>query len=255
MGILDKLLKRGKKEKIGEEVRYILKRRDATGGMVKVAELQEPMPIDDLYQSLAPGVYSLHAYKKGQTGFEVVWGPVEVLGEEQAAKEATVTTKTRSVFGGVREVAEDFKAMKEDLAVFFDTFGPMFGYGKSSGQQKTLIEQLKEAREMKDTLDKIFPSSTTKSQEIPIAGSIPAWMVYAPKVVDESMDHIEKRLAKWGVIGETGAGAAPKEIIKLPEKPKAAEVKLPEKPKVEEIEAKRESEEEKESGESEESGS
>jgi hypothetical protein len=237
-----------------EEVRYILKKQLPGQGMAKVAELKEPMPIDDLYQSLSPGIYSLHKYKKGQTGFEVVWGPVEVLGEEQAAKEATVTTKTRSVFGGVREVAEDFKAMKEDLAVFFDTFGPMFGYGKG-GQQKTLIEQLKEAREMKDTLDKIFPSSTTKSQDIPIAGSIPAWMVYAPKVVDESMDNIEKRLAKWGVIGETGAGAAPKEIIKLPEKPKAAEVKLPEKPKAEEIEAKRESEEEKESGESEESGS
>jgi hypothetical protein len=238
-----------------EEVRYILKKQLPGQGMAKVAELKEPLPIDDLYQSLSPGIYSLHKYKKGQTGFEVVWGPVEVLGEEQTAKEATVTTRSRSVFSGVREIAEDFKAMKEDLSAFFETFGPMFGYGKG-GQQKTLIEQLKEAREMKDTLDKIFPTSTTKSQEIPIAGSIPAWMVYAPKVVDESMDNIERRLAKWGVIGESSAGAAPKEIIKLPEKPKVVKtevVKLPEKPK-EEIEAKKASEE-KESGESEESGS
>ena len=84
MGILDRLLRRGKKKEVGEEVRYILKKRDKTGGMVKVSELAEPTPIDDLYQNLVPGMYSLHKYKKGQVGFEVVWGPIEVLGEESS---------------------------------------------------------------------------------------------------------------------------------------------------------------------------
>ena len=90
MGILDKIFRRGKKKGVGEGVRYILKRREASGGMVKVTELQEPVSIDDLYQSLAPGIYSLHSYRKGQTGFDVVWGPVEVLGEEPKERAAKV---------------------------------------------------------------------------------------------------------------------------------------------------------------------
>ena len=273
MGILDRILRRKKKVSVGEEVRYILKKQGPGGGMVKVSELTEPQPIEDLYQNLVPGMYSLHKYKKGQTGFEVVWGPVEVLGEE-APKEGAAAVR-RSPFAGLREWANEMKEAKEDLAGAFEVLGPMAGYTKAGeGKQKTVVEQLQEAKAQKVVLDDLFPGSTTKSEDVPIEGKIPAWLVYAPQVVDKSMDSIEKRLTRWGLIEEQGVGSGgEKEFIRLPEKPKAAKerkesvaeteaveeggvIKLPEKPvaktEVREVDVKEEKEkkgEEKSGGE------
>ena len=220
MGILDKIFRRGKKKGVGEGVRYILKRREASGGMVKVTELQEPVSIDDLYQSLAPGIYSLHSYRKGQTGFDVVWGPVEVLGEEP--KERTAKVVRGSPFAGLREFAEEMKQVKEDITVAFETLGPMAGFEKpGESKSKTILEQLKEAKTEQRELNELFPSSTTKSADIPISGSIPAALVYAPQAIDQSMDAIEKRLRRWGLVEEEGVGAVGhREVIRMPEKPK-----------------------------------
>ena len=244
MGILDKIFRRSKQKVIGEEARYILKKQGKGGGMTKVSELTEPTTIEELYESLSPGIYSLHKYKKGQTGFEVVWGPVEVLGEAEAAT-TIATTPRRNMFSGMREMAEDITAMKEDMTVFMGVFGPIFGYGKpeEGKERKTIFEEIKEARGMQKDLNEIFPLASTGggvgASTIPVSGSIPAIAVYLPQVIDESMGRIEQRLQRWGLIGETnpleGEG---REIIKLPEKPKMksteGKINLPEKGEKEE---------------------
>jgi len=237
MGILDKLLRRGKKKEVGEEARYILKKRDKTGGMVKVSELAEPTPIDDLYENLVPGIYSLHKYKKGQTGFEVVWGPVEVLGEEAPA--ASTEVRRASPFAGLRQYAEEMKQTKEDLVASMEVLGPMLGYQKpGESKPKSLLDEIKEAKAQQKDLNEFFPLSTSKSQDIPIAGSIPAYMVYAPQMIDQAMDAVEKRLNRWGLIeGAAEGGAGAPEIIKLPDKPKRAEEKREEKETEKETEA------------------
>lgn len=224
MGLLD-FFRRKKEIKVEEQrAKYVLKKK-TKAGWTKVMDLPKMMSPDELYPALSPGVYVVHKYEKGASGFTDS-GPVfEVMGEEK--KEEAVQPRTRSVFSGLREMAEDFKGMKEDLAVFFTTFGPIFGFKSAEeAKPKSLLEELKEARMMKEDLDKIFPSSTTKSQEIPISGSIPAWMVYAPKVVDESMENIEKRLRRWGVVEEAGGGIRGEgEFIKLPGRPAAQQTK------------------------------
>ena len=219
MGFLDRF--RGKKkEKDGEGVAtYVLKRRVASGGMEKVLELKEPATIDSLYETLSPGIYALHKYKKGQSGFEQLW-QAEVLGEEP--KEEVAKRTRASPFAGLREFAEEMKQTKEDLTVALETLAPMVGFVKPGElTQKTIVEQLREAKAEQKDLNDLFPSSTTKSADIPISGSIPAALVYAPQVIDQSMDAIEKRLRRWGLVEEEGIGAVEhKEVIKMPDKPK-----------------------------------
>lgn len=224
MSFLRRLFKK-KKGVIGEEdVRYILKKQLPGQGMTKVADLKEPTPIDDLYQNLVPGLYSLHKYKKGQSGFEVVWGPIEVTGE--TPKEGAVQpARVGGPLSGLRQWAEEMKQTKEDLAVVADVLAPMMGYTKPGEvKQKTVIEQLKEAKTEQQTLNELFPLANTASQQIPISGSIPAALAYAPTMIDQSLDAVEKRLRRWGLVEEEGVGEVEhKEIIKLPEKPKRAE--------------------------------
>jgi len=219
MGLLDRF--RGKKkEKDGEGVAtYVLKRRVASGGMEKVLELKEPATIDSLYETLSPGIYALHKYKKGQSGFEQLW-QAEVLGEEP--KEEVAKRTRAGPFAGLREFAEEMKQTKEDLTVALETLAPMVGFVKPGElTQKTIVEQLREAKAEQKDLNDLFPSSTTKSADIPISGSIPAALVYAPQVIDQSMDAIEKRLRRWGLVEEEGIGAVEhKEVIKMPDKPK-----------------------------------
>lgn len=220
MGLLDVFRRKKSVKEVKEQAKYVLKKK-AKNGWIKAMELPRMMTPEELYPNLAPGFYIVHKYEKGATGFTEA-GPVfEVLGEEPP--ERATMPRRQSPLAGLREYAEEMKGIKDDLSVFLEVFGPMAGYSKlGENEPKGLIEQLKEAREMKDTLETIFPSSTTKSEAVPISGSIPAWMVYAPEVVDRSMDNIEKRLRRWGFIEEIGLGAGgEREIIKLPEKPKA----------------------------------
>jgi hypothetical protein len=244
MGRFD-FLRRKKGAKDGEsDVSYILKRRSSGGGMEKVMELKQPTTIDALYQTLTPGVYALHKYEKGKSGFEQLW-TAEVLGEKEEKEEAI--PQRESPFAGLRRFAEDIKQSKEDLGAAMEVIGPMMGYAKpGESKQVSVVEQLKEAKQELKDLQDIFPQSTTGTKEIPITGSVPAALVYAPQVLEQSLDAIEKRLDRWGLVeGKSAQGAGSQEIIKLPEKPKAMEkrevkaeketvIKMPEKPSVSE---------------------
>jgi ribosomal protein L12E/L44/L45/RPP1/RPP2 len=242
VGVFDRFRKK-KKEKDGEaEISYVLVRRTAKGGMQKVMPLAEPVSIENIYESLEPGTYALHKYMKGQSGFEELWIH-DVLGDEKG-KEETTHTKT-SPFAGLREYAQEMKAVRDDLTTVFETIGPMIGFQKVGAtaaevKQKTLIEQLEEAKGDQEKLNKIFPLAATGSggfEKIPISGSIPAMLAYAPQVVDQALDMIEKRLTKMGLVeGEGVATKRQEEIIKLPPKPKQKEERKEEKTEEEQTE-------------------
>jgi hypothetical protein len=237
MGFLDRF--RGKKKvKDGEGVAtYVLKRRTASGGMEKVLELKEPATIESLYESLSPGIYCLHKYQKGQSGFDQLW-QAEVLGEEP--KEGATRPTLASPFAGLRKYAEDMKAAQDDLKATFEVLGPMAGFKKAGeSSEDEILNVLETAKKKKERYENLFPSATTDSQKIPISGSIPAVVAYAPTLIDQSLDSVEKRLKKWGLVEEVGSETVEhKEIIKMPEKPKRAmEKKAEEEAKKEEDEA------------------
>jgi hypothetical protein len=237
MGLLDRFRKK-KQVKAEEGAKYVLTRKGAKGGFEKVMDLARMMSPEELFPQLVPGVYVVHKYEKGSSGFTES-GPVfEVTGDE--AKEGVAQPVRGSPFAGLREFAEEMRQTKEDLTVALETLAPMVGFVKpGESKQKSLIEQIKEAKADQQTLNDAFPLANTSSQQIPISGSIPAVVAYAPTLIDQSMDSIEKRLKKWGLVEEAGAEAVEhKDVIKMPEKPtKAMEKKAEEETKKEESEA------------------
>lgn len=221
MGILDRFRKK-KQVKAEEGPKYVLKRKGAKGGFEKVMDLTRMMMPEELYPMLVPGFYVVHKYEKGASGFTESGQVFEVIGDE--AKEGSTQPTRAGPLSGLRQWAEEMKQTKEDLAVVADVLAPMMGYSKPGEvKQKTVIEQLKEAKADQRELNDLFPSSTTKSQDIPISGSIPAALVYAPQMIDQSLDAVEKRLKRWGLVEEEGIGTVEhKEVIKMPDKPKRA---------------------------------
>ncbi len=223
MGLLERLGIRKSKVAM-PDVKYVLKRRASNGGMAKVMELKAPVTIEDVYQHLEPGIYALHKYTRGQSGFEQMWQH-EVLGEER--QKAVTTEKKTSPFSGLRQFAEDIKSAQDDLNEAFTILGPMMGF-KKEGESKTksVVEQLKEAKEDLKTLQELFPPATTGAKEIPVRGDIPAWMVYAPQAVDILLDNVEKRLYKWDLIApEKKEDTSTKEFINIPNRPETISAK------------------------------
>lgn len=221
MGVLD-FFRRGKKKEDKDIAwKYVLKRRDPkSGGMKKAMELAEATTAEDLYPHLEPGIYSLHRYRKGLVGFEVVWGPIQVEGV--VSGETATLKRTASPLGALGQMLKDIKAFREEGKEAYETLGMLFG-GKGVTTDD-VIDKWAELAEKKKKLDNMFPSASTKSEEIPISGTIPALAVYAPTMVDRAMDAVEKRMIRWGLISKSEGGVPGLEtenLIKLPDKPKA----------------------------------
>jgi len=229
MGILDKIFRRRKEKSVYMEEKYILKRQTEQGGMIKVMELARPATIDELYPHLEPGIYALDVYRKGQTGFQRLWGPVEVLGEEKPARRRARREEGGSAISEfvsmARYLTEMKEKAKEEFAVLKEFFEP------KQITTADIVNVLKNAEEQYKELAKIFGRTTTKSQEIPITGSIPAIAVYIPEMINKSLDAIEQRMVKWGFIESGRRGVLPsagQELIRLPPKPKVVTKPKPE---------------------------
>lgn len=211
-----------KRKRIEEaKVSYVLKRQNPDGrGMTKVCDLAGPVSIDELYPHLEPGIYALHKYTEGKSGFEVVWGPVEVVGEEPAKRERTEKHKI-SPISGIVDAVQYLKDFKDDLNLLYNTLKDVVG----ETSEDKLINELGKLREKYEKLDNIFGSKAkgTGGTTIPVEGKIPAWMVFMPNLTDDVMDNIERRLARWGLI----------EAKPVPEKSGKFSLELPPKPKTE----------------------
>jgi len=207
-----------KEEAVG--VKYVLKRQGPGGGMRKVAELAAPSSPEELTPHLEPGVYALDMYKKGQSGFGRVWGPIQVLGEEDV-KEGSVekrpTTAGFTLLGMLHEISKMKEQAKEEYMALRDIF-----------EEKTitaddLVNALGRLKEQYEKLDGLFGAKTSSEQPVKYKGEMPIWMhpKGIPQLIDNSLDAIERRLSKWGLIVPEGQGAMPEgPIMKFPEKPK-----------------------------------
>ncbi len=247
MGIFDRFKRKKGKEKQAADKTYILTRQGADGGMRKVMDLAKDMTPEELYPVLEAGIYAVHIYTKGQNGFDS--GPMFKVDGKESEKHEKGERK-QSPFSGMKDFLEEWKGMKDDAKSVAVLFGEMFSEKKVT--MDDAMAYMDTLKKHKDTLDGLFPSATTGNRDIPLSGSIPAWMAFVPQVIDQSANALEIRLQRWGLIEAVGASELSKEEdpIRLPEKPKmleqmqpkkeekrdvtSMEISLPEKPKLSE---------------------
>lgn len=227
MGILDKL-KFWQSDKGTGAAKYILKKQTKGGGMKKVAELGEPVDIEELYEDLAAGVYALHKYQKGKSGFSVVWGPIQVIGEEEERSEPARREQPReqtpgSALSEYAKWAKGFAELKEEAREEFEMIAPLLGFSGGGGDSYTkgdIMDALEEAEDDYERLNKIFGERTTGGGDITYEGTVPVWLhpKLIPELVDGTLEKIERRMDKWGLVEPEGSGKEERRIPPFPDR-------------------------------------
>lgn len=222
-----------KKEKVYGEANYVLKRQSEKGGMEKVMNLADPAPIEEIYESLEPGTYALHKYMKGKSGFEVVWGPVEVAGEKtQRAPRAEKPLVEEAALPRYVEMLRSLAVLKEKASLEYELVKGFFegGSGGTRPPEGMSMEDWIDDLEQKrfDRFAKMAGrygytrGESTSGEAMPeYEGKFPIWLhpKGIPMIVDESMEKIEKRLARWGMLGTGTQQESGDELLKFPKKP------------------------------------
>ena len=219
-----KLLGMESKE-VEEDAKYVLKKRTSKGGMKKVDQYLEPVTIDELYEELPSGIYVLHKYTKGKSGFEQIWGPVEVTDDGGDERPASQPKQQGSAIEQMVVVLKGMAELKAAAKGEFDVIAPFLGYGVGQSQPKSFLEQVTEAREQYASLEGIFGSKTTGAEPIKYKGEIPIWLhpQLIPELIDSSMDKIERRLDRWGIINEKSSSSTSDDNLpEFPQKPPPA---------------------------------
>lgn len=228
MGIRDWLVKKLSTEPVVADGQhsYVLKRQNPKGrGMIKVMTLAEPVDIDDIYESLDAGLYALDMYTKGTSGFKRIWGVAEVTGGKEKPIVETDVEIVHTAGSQLVGFLEAFKELKEqgkaELALLQELFGG--GSGKGGGTANmTPKEILLAAKGDYDELVTIFGQVSSGGEGAKYEGSIPMILHpdVIPKLVDGTLNSLESRMMKWGLIEGNNPSAKPTEtIIELPVKP------------------------------------
>lgn len=223
MGIWDRVKKRfgGGEQVVLPVSTYILKKKKGKGsGLAKVFEMSEPADMETLYPSLEPGFYHLHKYTKGKSGFDVVWGPIEVLGDGSESEPIDGGAKQPSGVSRITGLIKELSSIKDEAQEEYKILSILFGNPQSNSGD--ILDQIVAAKEKFTTLQGIFGTPTTSGTQPPkYEGSLPMWAHpdVIPRMVDQSLNNIEKRLKNMGLI-EKGSAVPDKELITLPEKPK-----------------------------------
>ena len=208
-----------------EGAKYILKKRTKKGGMMKVDEYLEPVDMEDLFEDLPAGIYALHKYQKGKSGFTQIWGPIEVTDDGSGKETPAVPKQTGSAMEQMIVVLKGVAELKATAQEEFDVIAPFFGYNTGKGETKSFIEQMAEAKTQYESLGGYFGKQTSGAEPIKYSGEVPIWLhpQLIPELIDGSMDKIERRLDRWGIIGEVKATPSQDEALPdFPVKPPLA---------------------------------
>ena len=119
---------------------------------------------------------------------------------------------------GLNEMSERIDQMGEIGVKLARIAGkPVITLPEGKDFDEYVVDMLDRMRDKWERLDSLFGKSRVRGDEaeIPIDGKIPAWMVYAPQLVERVMDNVEKRLEKMGLIEKGG-----EEVKNIPEFPK-----------------------------------
>lgn len=229
MGRLDKLLRRKKKEE--KEAYYLQYQPAGQKGWVPVERFNFPITINEAQQyMLEPGVYNLQKRVGGMIAgyawdepYTVKGARVEEVEEEKGGKVTDSDRISKAIEDDMVRAVRWFKLPKMIQQAIRGAFGDenpigeMVEGGAAVVTAKGIKDVLKGMKNDWKDLDDIFGSkATTEDKKIPVEGTIPAWLVYMPDIIDQMGEKIEKRLEKVGLIGEE---VPKKKMLEMPEKP------------------------------------
>lgn len=227
MGIGNWLKRRfGGNEETG--VSYILRRPNPEGrGMVKVLSLSEPVTAEEIYPTLDAGTYDLVKYKKGKSGFEKIWGPIEVTGSQAiVSKDSERAVQPRDPLGGLIDELDKVVKLRDNFKLAYNALGTLVGDKTTS--EADVIDTMEKIKEKYNKLGNIFGNKeSTTSQLSPPSykGELPIWLHpdVLPKFFDGILDNFEKRAVRMGIIPSEKEAGDMHELIVLPPKPQKKE--------------------------------
>jgi len=116
------------------------------------------------------------------------------------------------------------RRFKEDLAEDFEFMKTIFEGDKLS--EKDVLEILETLRSRYERLDRIFGEKVKGTEQPIYEGKIPVWLHphVIPELIDTSLDKVERRLEKWGLIESGAQPSQPEDLMKFPERPHKKEV-------------------------------
>jgi len=221
-------------EKAPPAEEYQLKRYYTGYGWRVVARFDKPKDPDELSGQLEPGRYRLD--KVAADGkFEPLW-TIGVKDEEGRIPSdvvpAGVGARRTEVKIELPEILKALKRFKEEGKAAFEFMRELFEPKTIS--EEDLANMMEVLRRKKEAIDKIFGTPVKTSGEVTYDGKVPVVLHpdVIPGVIDRSLDTVERRLEKWGVIEAKQPELKPKvpeeELIKLPERPEVGEPEKPE---------------------------
>lgn len=232
MGLKDKikgLLKKGSDGKniVGYALWY--NQPGKRGGRVQVCKFDHKPTAQELQSVIngfgKEGVYSLQEIVKqggGEIFGNVIWKQKFVFEDsyededdvEEVEEEKPKRRRRRTSGGGsdFMDMLEGLKAMKEqfeemaEVGAFLARLGGknIIELPDGKSMEELVIEQMDKLRQKYEKMRELFGDSRVSAEDaqIPVEGKIPAVAVYLPKLLDQVMDSAERRLKRWGVLGD-----------------------------------------------------
>jgi len=244
MSFLKKLFKKKKEEEKPPQTaakaitKYTLKRlakTDKGHGWISIADYEGPITPDDLKAiiesepELYPyGKYRLDKYYEDGT-FDVVWKG-DFFETIEEGKEREVLKPTPKTVRGLEldefiYIAKKLAERKEELQQALTTLSTMFS--PQIDIEKAIDEYFEKGEKIARRLGYVPAATVGEKENIPVEGKIPAALVYAPKAIEDTLEAVEKRLVRWGVISQPAPqipDTGERKFIKLPTKPEGETV-------------------------------
>ena len=126
----------------------------------------------------------------------------------------------KSFVEGLKEIKDELEELAE-VGTFLARMGGknVIEIPDGKSMEDYVLEMMDALRARYDKMRNIFGDSKVRSEdaEVPIDGKVPAWMVYAPKLLDSALDSVERRLEKLGLVSKEDSKVDVPEFPKLKE--------------------------------------
>jgi hypothetical protein len=223
------LVKREKKEQLPDKPQYVLQREYRAGrrrDWMEEGIYDRPITADEVAKQIEegkmqPGRYRLDKVQGNTVTTEWVatFRREGEEPEEQEEEEPLPKMPRESTIRRLKDVLLEVKEVKDDLKELAQLLNEITN--PQIDMEKAVDEYFEKAEKMARRLGYVPAATVGERDKIPVEGKIPAALVYAPKAIEDTLEAVEKRLVRWGIISQPTPqiDTGERKFIKLPPKP------------------------------------